>query len=152
MKLRHKDKVVRCRFFVVPGYTQALLGIPEIELHDKLKIMCDVIEGQHTDRKFDPQTMKPPCPLSCKANTDVEYKSDNADVVNNVPNMADYFRLSINREADKKASQLIMQKIHNIFSNVFEEIGCFEGIFKLQAREGSQPYQAPPRQVTYMLQ
>ena len=36
-----------------------------------------------------------------------------------------------------------------MYSQVF---GCFDGTFKLQMREGSWPYQAPPIRVAYALQ
>ena len=39
VRLRHEDKIARYRFFVVPGDGPALLGIPDIELLDILKIM-----------------------------------------------------------------------------------------------------------------
>ena len=38
VKLRHK--VARCRFFVVPGNSPALLGMHDIELLGILRIMC----------------------------------------------------------------------------------------------------------------
>ena len=44
IKLRHKDKIARCRFFVVPGDGQELLGMPDIELLSILKIMCEVVD------------------------------------------------------------------------------------------------------------
>ena len=70
IKLRHKDMIARCRFFVVPGHGPALLGIPDTEFLGILKIMCNVPEGQQTDRKYDSETMEPSSALSCKVNTD----------------------------------------------------------------------------------
>ena len=58
MKLSHKDRIVRCRFFEVPGDGSALLGIPYLELLGILNIMHDVVEGQQGDRKFNSQTVK----------------------------------------------------------------------------------------------
>ena len=40
--LRHKDKIAKCRLFVVPGDGPALLGIPDIELLGIVKITCEV--------------------------------------------------------------------------------------------------------------
>ena len=51
------------------------------------------------------------------------------DVINSNPNMLDYFRSSTNKEADKKASQLIMQKNREL-SDVFLEIGCLRAHVK----------------------
>ena len=41
VRLGHKDKTARCRFFVVPGDDPALLAVPDIELLGILKIMCE---------------------------------------------------------------------------------------------------------------
>ena len=65
--------------------------------------------------------------------------------------MPHYFRSSTNTEEYKGASRILTKKIHD-FSDVFTGPSCFEGTFKLQVREGSHPYQAPPRRVAYTLQ
>ena len=57
-----------------------------------LKIMCEVVEGQQADGKFNSKTVEPSIALSCKANTDQESRSDNVDVINTNSNMLDYFR------------------------------------------------------------
>ena len=67
-------------------------------------------------------------------------------------NIVEYLMSSANTKADKEASKVIMQKIHNEFSDVFTGIGCFEGTFKFRVKEGSHPYLAPPRRVAYTLQ
>ena len=61
--------------------------------------------------KFEYQTIKPPNCSSYKANTGHWIKTDNADVVDANYNMPDYFRSSINKASDKRASQILMQKI-----------------------------------------
>ena len=67
--------------------------------------MCDVVEGQQADRKFNSQMMVPSIALSCKVHTDQESRSDNADVFNANSDMPDYFRCSMDRDADKRESQ-----------------------------------------------
>ena len=64
-------------------------------------------------------------------------------------NMPDYFRSSINRAADKRASLVLMNKIHNGFSHVF-----FSGIgtFSLQMKDSNHPYQVTPRRIANALQ
>ena len=57
VKLRHKDKSVKCRFFVVPGDGPALLGMPDIALLSILGITCDIISEPHESRKFESQTI-----------------------------------------------------------------------------------------------
>ena len=39
VRLRYRDKIAKCRFFVVPGDGPVLLGMPGIELLDILKVM-----------------------------------------------------------------------------------------------------------------
>ena len=53
VKLNHKDNVNKCRFFVVPGDGQVLLGTLDIEMLCILKITCEVTDGQQASRKFD---------------------------------------------------------------------------------------------------
>ena len=59
---------------------------------------------------------------------------------------------SPNIEIDKRKSSKLTQKIYNVFDNVFNGIGCFEGTFLLQLKPESKPYQAPPLCVAYALQ
>ena len=53
VKIRLKDRVVRCKFFAVPGDSPAVLGIPDMEWLGLLMFMCNVMEGQQDGRKFD---------------------------------------------------------------------------------------------------
>ena len=66
--------------------------------------------------------------------------------------LTNYFLSSPNMEVDKRKSVELTQKIHTVFDNVFNGIGCFEGTFLLQLKPDSKPYQAPQRCVAYMLQ
>ena len=86
----------------MPGDCQALLGIPDIELFYILKIMCDMAESPQANRKCDSKTLEQSSTLSCKANTDWQSRSDNANVIRINSNMLDHFRSSTSREADKK--------------------------------------------------
>ena len=38
-----------CKFFVVPGNGQALLGMPDIDMHNIIKINCDTIGTHRND-------------------------------------------------------------------------------------------------------
>ena len=55
VKLRHNDKVVIFRFFVVLNDSPVLLGMPDMEVLSILRITCRVIDGQQACRKFVPQ-------------------------------------------------------------------------------------------------
>ena len=50
VKLRHKDEVGRCRFFVVVDHGSVLLGMMDIELLDILKITFEVVEDQQAEQ------------------------------------------------------------------------------------------------------
>ena len=102
VRVRQEDQTTRSRFFVVLGDSQALLGMPDIELLGILKITCDVVEGQQTGRKFYSQTVKPSCTLSHKAKKDWEIRSDNADVINTNPKHARSFQVQHRQRSIQK--------------------------------------------------
>ena len=110
VRLRHRDKIASCIFFVVLGEGQALLGMPDAELLDLLKITCELVRDQQGDRKVDAQTKQPSNSPSCKANEGQQIKTDNVDIHDGNANIPDYFRSNINRAADKSASQVFLQK------------------------------------------
>ena len=64
VRLRHKNKVTRFRYFVVQGDSPALLEMPDIELLGILKIMCKEVEYQLGEGK----TKQPSNGYGCKAN------------------------------------------------------------------------------------
>ena len=86
----------------------SLLGI--------LMIMCKVVgdnkqTGNETPREYN----HPPVD-----------QDKYADVFVANSNMPDYFRSSINRAADRRASNVLTQKIHNEFGDVFQELGVLK--------------------------
>ena len=81
VKLGHKDKFARYRFFVVPGDGPVMISMPGIDLPGLLKITCEVVGCQQRDRKFNSQTIQLSNSHSYKANIDQEIKSDKADKV-----------------------------------------------------------------------
>ena len=66
--------------------------------------------------------------------------------------LINYFFSSNNTDADKRKSSEMTQKIHDRFGNIFNGTGCFKGMFSLQLRPDSKPYQVPPGHVVYALQ
>ena len=136
-------------FFVVLGYGLALLGMLGIELLGLPKTTCKMQNQQKVGRKLNSETKKS---YSMPENRTNSNSTSCVGAANNFLNIPDYFRSNTNKEADKSVSILLTMKIHNTFSNIFSGISCFEGTFKLQVREGSCPYQAPPREVAYALQ
>ena len=99
--LRHKDKVVRCRFFVVTGTSPALLGKLDIELLELLKIVCEVLDQHQIGRKFNLQTIETSSAQEQRTNT---VNARSAGITNNCTNMLDYFRFrKTGRQAKRQA-------------------------------------------------
>ena len=66
--------------------------------------------------------------------------------------LINYFYSSNNTDRDKSKSAAMTQRIHEMYSEVFNGIECFKGTFSLQLKLDSKPYQAPQRCVAYALQ
>ena len=64
----------------------------------------------------------------------------------------EYFLTGPTYDSDKRKSVESTQWIHKDFDDVFNGIECFEGIFSLQLKPDSKPYQAPPWCMAYALQ
>ena len=90
-----------------------------MELLYILKIICEVMGDPHEHGKFNSQTMQASNDPSCKANKVQEIKADNADVNDANVNMPDYFRSNINRATDIRTHWVLINKIHNEFSDFF---------------------------------
>ena len=127
VRLRHKDKIARIRFFVAPGDGQALLGMPDIELLNILQITGKEVRDQQADKKFDSRPMQSSNGSSCKANKGQQIKTDNVDVNYTSSNMSDCSRSNLNKAADKRASHVFMQKSHNGLNEFFfHELGLLK--------------------------
>ena len=148
VQLKYKDEVVRCSFFVVPGNAQALFSLPDIKLLGLLNIMCEVPDQQQVARKFDSQTKEASSTTESRTNST---SSTNLGTGSNCLNIPDYFRSIANKETDMRVSRLLAVKIHSEFSNNFTSMGWLERTFMVWMREGSHPYQALPRRMTYAL-
>ena len=100
--------------------------MPDTELLDILKIICEVVGDQKTDRNFDSHTVQPSNGSSCKVNSGQWIEIGSVSVVHAYSNMPEYFRhfrSTINREADKRACPALMQKINNKYSDAFHKFG-----------------------------
>ena len=42
----YNDRCVKCRFFVVPGDSPALFRMPDIELFEITRVMCETIDNK----------------------------------------------------------------------------------------------------------
>ena len=102
------------------------------------------------DTKQETHVVKESC-----TNMDKDLKSpNNTNRSNNntsINTLTNYLLSSSNLEVDKRKSIEPTQKIHNVFDNVFNGIGCFKCTFSLQLKPDSKPYQAPLRHVANYL-
>ena len=73
----------------------------------------------HKSRKFDSQTIETSNAPGDRTSEVPQFKTDKADANDTDANMPDYFRSGINRTADRRASQVLMNKRHNEFSDFF---------------------------------
>ena len=123
LKIRYDAKCVKCRFFVVPGDSPALPGIPGIEQFGIIRVLCGTIDIKTINRKFDAQTKHAADSQNCKTNSDTQVRSDvdntNGDKTNipdylnsrtNKTHMSDYFHSNDNKEADKRVSEAITNR------------------------------------------
>ena len=126
--------------------------MPDIKLLNILNITYEVIDDSYERRKINSQTVEASSSHSCRINRAPQNKTDKTKAYHTNAQLPDYFRPNTKREADKKTRQVLENKIHSKFSDVFQGITSFEGTFSLQVRGDSQQYQAALRRVTYALQ
>ena len=152
-----------CVFFVVPGNGQALLGMPDTAAHKIININIDSIQAVEEecntnigDTGESNTTQEAPVVEKSCTNTKADSKVDNNinshNANTNVNSLTNYFFSSPNVQVDKRESIKLTQRIHKVFGNVFNGIGCFKGTFSLQLKPDSKPHQVPPRCVAYVLQ
>ena len=138
----------------MPGDDLALLRMPDIELLGIIRVICEAIDERTTGKKFDSQTKHVAGSQNCKTNKDQKVKLHEGNSNKDKTNTPDYlissrikifyFNPSDNKEADKRASEAITNRIHNEFINLFSGTDCFKGKLSLQVEEGSHLYPAPP--------
>ena len=56
----------------------------------------------------------------------------------------EYFLLGPSQKSDRRASTEITKQLQRDFEDIFNGIGCFDGMFTLQLKPDSKSYQAPP--------
>ena len=112
VKIEHNNEYKIYKFLVVLGNRQALLGMPNINMLNIIRINCNTIDTQETDRGSNCSTNTPICLGSrheqhyinmmqqanrteeCCANTDIISIFDNKDnptVIDKEPNPINYF-------------------------------------------------------------
>ena len=125
VKIRHNEKCVKFRFFVVQGDNPALLGMLDIELPGIIRVMCETIGNKTTSKKFDSQTKYVAKPDECSSSKDKTNMPDYLISSKIKTNMPDYFNSSDEKEGDKRVNEAITNRIYNEFNDLFSGIDCF---------------------------
>ena len=139
--IKFKNFKKKCVFFVVPGNSQALLGIPDmvalniinlnIDSHQKEIRECKTNRGQGMHAGTEDCTNK---------DAHSAAKQDGNGQQHQTNKLINYFYSSNNTDADKSKSAAMTQRIHEMYGEVFNGIGCFKGTFSLQLKLDSRPY------------
>ena len=146
--IEHKNNTKRCHFFVVPGNSQALLGMPDIDALQILTIKIDSIGAEdagntqnniNTDaaQESDANQETNIAVKFCANTTSISKSINNRNrstAYTNANTLTKYFLPCPNYEKDKRKSTELTQQIYKGFDSVFNGIGCFEGTFSLQLK------------------
>ena len=136
VKMRHNDKCVECRFFVMPGDGPALLGMPDVELFGIIRAMSDQIYNKTTDRKFDSKSGMQQKNQSCKANRHPQSQMQITQVVTKptypvililvqTKLICQIIFHSSDHKEDKRLNKTIIKsRTHNEFNDLFCGIEC----------------------------
>ena len=106
--------------------SSALLGMLDIKVLNILRITYEVICNPHESRKFNSQTIEVSTSPSYRKNRALQNKRNKADAHNTNADMSDYFRSSTSRAVDKRASKVLINKILNKFSDVFQALAALK--------------------------
>ena len=140
-------------FCVVPGNSQALLGMLDMVVLNIINLNIDSIQKEIRDYKTNRGQKTHAGTEDCtKKDAHGTAKQDGNGQQHQANKLINYFYSLNNIDADKSKSNTMTQRIHETYGEIFNGIGCFEGTFSLQLKPDSQPYQVPPRHVACALQ
>ena len=132
--IKFKNVKIHCVFFVVPGNSQALLGMPDTVVLNIINLNIDFIQVEIAKCKTNTEQETHAIAEGC-ANMDVgvitKQDANGQNSQNKSSKSINYFYSLTNIDVDIRKSSTMMQKIHKTFGNVFNGIGCFEGTFSL---------------------
>ena len=157
---RTLNNMKKCRFFVVPGNGHSLLGVPDTDPLNIIKINIHTIGAEqtggtdkcHTNRhtfQQDEPKQETVRAEKCCTNMGSISKSTNKMkpmVKSKSYQTIEYFLSGLSYENNKKRSAETTRQIHKAFEDVFN------GTFSLQLKPDSKPYQVPLRYMAYALQ
>ena len=82
--------------------------------------------------KFDSQAIETSNNPSCRTN-EAPWNETNEVGMHDLQNKQNYCKII----SDRQKSKVLTNKIQNEFSSILSGIGCFEGTFTLQVKDGS---------------
>ena len=139
--------------FVVPGNGQALLGMPDMVVLNIINLNIDSIQKDIRECKTNRgQEMHADTKECTNKDAHSTAKQDGNGQQHQTNKLINYFYSSNNTDTDKNKSAAMTQRIHEMYGEVFNGIGCFKGTFSLQLKLDSMPYHMLPRCITYALQ
>ena len=118
-------KLKKCVFFVVWGNGQALLGMPDIAALKILNLNIDSIQVEVGSYKINREQETHKVTEGCTNINTIAVIKQTANGQIQSSKLINYFYSSKNTEADKRESDVMTQKIHDTYGNVFNGIGCF---------------------------
>ena len=128
---RHRDRTVKCTFFVVARDGSALVRMPDIELLHILKITCELMEGPHKTRMFNSQTMQAEAARQTKPKRSRQIMSIYIILIQTCQIII----------CPASTKQLTKEQVkykwtkYTIHLGISLGIGCFEGTFSLQVKD-----------------
>ena len=116
----------------------AVLNIINLNIDSIQKVIrnCKTNRGQET------HAVTEDC-INKDAHSTVKQDHNGQQHQSHVNKLTNYFYSSNNTDADKSQSNTMTERIHEMFGNVFNGIGCFKGTFSLQFKLDIKQYQAP---------
>ena len=127
-----KFKKVLC-VFCSSKNGQALLGMPDTAVLNILKLNIGLIQVEVMSCKTNREQEAHKVVEGCTNINTVGITKQKANSQNQSNMLINYFYSSKYTEADKRESNAMTQKIHNVYSDIFTGIGCFKGTFFITA-------------------
>ena len=142
--IRHKDKHILSRFFLVQGSCPELLVMPDIKLLGILSMKCCTVEPIRNMQDINEHSIDDKsCPVQTKVQMLIQLSVAKTQC-----------RLLYCRA--RKGSRYESNWCTNVGNTqpiqTLSDINCFTGTFHLQVKDRAKPYHAPPRCFTYTLQ
>ena len=173
VKVKCNTRQKMSKLFIILGNGQASLDMPNINIPNIININgntidteeshrvnnCSpniaILQGSRHEQHYTKMMQEADRAEKCYTNRDSISNVDNKDkpmVIDEETNTINYCLPGPCQDNDKRASTEITQQLQRDFKDVFTGICCFDGMFLLEEKPDSKPYQELLRHVTYALQ